>query len=121
MLFELNLWRVEISFQLETRQLKKNGWNSSHDTRKTMHKAGALTDTINWLKVATFNQFIVSVSAPALSHVRLNCIYWVQVGGGGGVAATPAVQLNSIFSAKTDPRENPEKNLGRSVFKQYNF
>jgi hypothetical protein len=22
----------------------------------------------------------------------------------------PAVQLNSIFSAKTDPRENPEKN-----------
>jgi hypothetical protein len=28
---------------------------------------------------------------------------------GGGGAATPAVQLNSIFSAKTDPRENPEK------------
>jgi hypothetical protein len=27
-------------------------------------------------------------------------------------AATPAVQLNSIFSAKTDPRENPEKNPG---------
>jgi hypothetical protein len=24
----------------------------------------------------------------------------------------PAVQLNSIFSAKTDPRENPEKNPG---------
>jgi hypothetical protein len=22
----------------------------------------------------------------------------------------PTVQLNSIFSAKTDPRENPEKN-----------
>jgi hypothetical protein len=38
-------------------------------------------------------------------------MYWVQVGGGGGGggAATPAVQLNSIFSAKTDPRENPEK------------
>jgi hypothetical protein len=30
------------------------------------------------------------------------------VGGGGG-ATTPAVQLNSIFSAKTDPRESPEK------------
>jgi hypothetical protein len=25
-------------------------------------------------------------------------------------AARPAVQLNSIFSAKMDPRENPEKN-----------
>jgi hypothetical protein len=25
----------------------------------------------------------------------------------------PAVQLNSIFSAKTDPRENPEKNPAR--------
>jgi hypothetical protein len=32
-----------------------------------------------------------------------------SVGGGEG-AATPAVQLNSIFSAKTDPRENPVKN-----------
>jgi hypothetical protein len=29
---------------------------------------------------------------------------------GGGVPATPTVQLNSIFSAKTDPRENPGKN-----------
>jgi hypothetical protein len=27
-----------------------------------------------------------------------------------GGAATPIVQLNSIFSAKMDPRENPEKN-----------
>jgi hypothetical protein len=31
---------------------------------------------------------------------------------GGGGATTPAVQLNSIFSEKTDPRENPEKNPG---------
>jgi hypothetical protein len=30
---------------------------------------------------------------------------WGGVGGGG--AATPTVQLNSIFSAKTNPRENP--------------
>jgi hypothetical protein len=44
---------------------------------------------------AIFNQFI-GISPP--------------VGGGG--AATPAVQLNSIFSAKTDPSENPEKNPG---------
>jgi hypothetical protein len=36
-LFELNSWRVEISFQLETRQLRKNGWNSSYNTRKAMH------------------------------------------------------------------------------------
>jgi hypothetical protein len=28
----------------------------------------------------------------------------------GRGAATQADQLNSIFSAKTDPRENPEKN-----------
>jgi hypothetical protein len=35
-LFELNSWRVEISFQLETRQLRKNGWNSSHNTKKSM-------------------------------------------------------------------------------------
>jgi hypothetical protein len=51
---------------------------------------------------AIFNQFIVSLSAPALTH-RLNYIYWE------GGAATPTVQLNSIFSAKTDPRENPGK------------
>jgi hypothetical protein len=36
-LFELNSWRVEISFQLETRKLSKNGWDSFHNTRKTMH------------------------------------------------------------------------------------
>jgi hypothetical protein len=36
-LFELNSWRVEISFLLETRQLRNNGWNSSHNTRKTTH------------------------------------------------------------------------------------
>jgi hypothetical protein len=29
----------------------------------------------------------------------------------------PAVQLNSIFSAKTDPRENPEKTLSRNLKK----
>jgi hypothetical protein len=44
-----------------------------------------------------------------ISPLRLNYIYWGG-GGGGGVPATPTVQLNSIFSAKTDPRENPEKN-----------
>jgi hypothetical protein len=43
-LFELNLWHVQISFQLETRQSRKkwlefitnefiqNGWNSTQDT-----------------------------------------------------------------------------------------
>ena len=36
-LFELNFVRVEISFQLEAQQLRKNGWNSSHNTRKIMH------------------------------------------------------------------------------------
>jgi hypothetical protein len=34
-----------------------------------------------------------------------------RVGGGG--ATTPAVKLNSIFFAKMDPRENPEKNAGK--------
>jgi hypothetical protein len=33
---------------------------------------------------------------------------------GGGGAATPAVQLNPIFSARTDPRENPEKKPAHS-------
>jgi hypothetical protein len=51
-----------------------------------------------------FNQFIVSLSAPCFNALHLNYIYW------GGVPATPTVQLNSFFSAKTDPRENPEKN-----------
>jgi hypothetical protein len=61
---------------------------------------------------AIFNQFIVSLSAPALTHsVSTRFIeYRYQPPGRGGGAATPAVQLNSIFSAKTDPRENPEKN-----------
>ena len=62
---------------------------------------------------AIFNQFIVSLSAPALTHfVSTTFIeYRCQPPGWGGEggAATPAVQLNSIFSAKTDPRENPEK------------
>jgi hypothetical protein len=62
---------------------------------------------------AIFNQFIVSLSAPALTHsVSTTFIeYRCQPPPvGGGSAATPAVQLNSIFSAKTDPRENPGKN-----------
>jgi hypothetical protein len=62
---------------------------------------------------AIFNQFIVSLSAPALTHsisttfIEYRC---QPPGKGGGGAATTAVQLNSILSAKTDPRENPEKN-----------
>ena len=76
---------MEISFQLEARQ-------------------------------AIFNQFIVP---PALTHsVSTTFIeYRCQphgTGGGGGGAATPTVQLNSIFSAKTDPGENPGKNPGRN-------
>ena len=72
---------------------------------------------------AIFNQFIVSLSAPALTHsVSTTQLHLLSAGvsplvgrgGGGGGAATPAVQLNSIFSAKTDPRENPEKNPAES-------
>ena len=75
---------MEISFQLEARQLRKNGWNSSHNTRKTMHSP-SLTSLY---------------SVPQLVPQLLST----------SVAATPAVQLNSIFSAKTDPRESSEKN-----------
>jgi hypothetical protein len=51
---------------------------------------------------AIFNQFIVSLSAPCFNHCALtHCV--------------PTVQLNSIFSAKTDPRENPGKKPGNSV------
>jgi hypothetical protein len=52
----------------------------------------------------------VSLSAPALKHSVSTTFIEYMGGGGGGGATTPAVQLNSIFSAKTDPRENPEKN-----------
>jgi hypothetical protein len=57
----------------------------------------------------------VSLSAPALTHsVSTTFIEYkcqpLRKGGGGGGATTPSVQLNSIFSAKMDPRENPEKN-----------
>jgi hypothetical protein len=53
----------------------------------------------------------VSLNAPVLTHsVSTTFIeYKCQPPGRGG-ATTTAVQLNSIFSAKTDPRENPEKN-----------
>jgi hypothetical protein len=67
---------------------------------------------------AIFNQFIVSLSATALTHsvsttfIKYKC--QPPTRGGGGGADTPAVQLNSIFSAKTNPRENPEKTLGYS-------
>ena len=67
---------MEISFQLETRQLRK--------------MAG----------IHLFNQFIVSLSPPALTHsvsTAFNYEYKFQpLGGGGGGgegAATPAVQL----------------------------
>ena len=69
---------------------------------------------------AIFNQFIVSLSASALTHsVSTTFIeYKCQPPGrgGGGGATTPAVQLNSIFSAKTDPRENPEKKPDNHLF-----
>ena len=61
----------------------------------------------------------MSLSAPALTHsvsttfIEYRC---QPPGRGGGGAATPAVQLNSIFSAKTDPRENPEKTPERTAF-----
>jgi hypothetical protein len=65
---------------------------------------------------AIFNQFIVSLNAPVLTHsVSTTFIeYKCQPPGRGG-ATTTAVQLNSIFSAKTDPRENPEKTLINTV------
>jgi hypothetical protein len=51
---------------------------------------------------AIFNQFIVS----ALTH----CVSTTLIGyRSQPPTAAPAVQLNSIFSAKTDPKENPEK------------
>jgi hypothetical protein len=79
-----------------------------------------LTTQEKLIAFAIFNQFIVSLrfivslSAPALTHsisttfIEYRC---QPPDRGGGGAATPAVQLNSIFSAKMDPRENPEKNL----------
>jgi hypothetical protein len=54
-LFELNLWRVEISFQLETQQLRKK-WLEFISQHKKNYA------------FAIFNQFIVSLSAPALTH-----------------------------------------------------
>ena len=64
---------MEISFQLETRQLRK--------------MAG----------IHLFNQFIVSLSPPALTHsvsTAFNEYKFQPLGGGGGEgAATPAVQL----------------------------
>jgi hypothetical protein len=101
----LNSWRVQISFQLKTRKLSKK-WLEFISQHK---KNNAF---------AIFNQFIVSLSAPALTHCISTTLKWAQVsasrsggGGGGEIAAPdpPAVQLNSTFSAKTDPRENPGK------------
>ena len=55
---------------------------------------------------------------PALTH----CVTTTFIeGGGGGVPATPTVQLNSIVSAKTDPRENPEKTLINYLIKFVQF
>jgi hypothetical protein len=68
---------------------------------------------------AFFNQFIVSLSAPALTH----CVSTTFIdggGGGGGGAATPTVQLNSIFSAKTDPkRKSGKKTLIPTSFSSF--
>jgi hypothetical protein len=49
--------------------------------------------------------------------LRLNYTYWVQESASHSCSRPPAVQLNSIFSAKTDPSENPEKNPGFGLFK----
>jgi hypothetical protein len=54
-LFELNSWRVQISFQLKTRKLSKK-WLEII----SQHKKNSA--------FAVFNQFIVSLSAPALTH-----------------------------------------------------
>jgi hypothetical protein len=51
-----------------------------------------------------FNQFIMS----ALTHCISTTVH--LLGTGVSCPRPPAVQLNSIFFAKTDPRENPEKN-----------
>jgi hypothetical protein len=61
---------------------------------------------------AIFNQFIVSLCAQCHGIAsQLLYTYWVQASASRSCPTPPAVQLNSIFSAKTDPRENPEKTL----------
>jgi hypothetical protein len=92
---------VQISFQFKTQKLSKK-WLEFISQHK---KNNAF---------AIFNQFIVSLSAPALTHC-ISTLKWAQVsasrpgGGGDSRSRPPAVQLNSIFSAKMDPRENPGK------------
>jgi hypothetical protein len=90
------VWKLVL--QLETRQSRKNGWNSFHVQHK---KNNAF---------AIFNQFIVS----ALTH----CVSTTLIGYRSQLPTAapdpPAGQLNSIFSAKTDPRENPEKNADKA-------
>ena len=71
-LFELNSWRVEISFQLETRQLKKI-WLEFISQHKKNYA------------FAIFNQFIVSLSAPALTYSVSTTFIEYRWGGGGGV------------------------------------
>ena len=58
---------------------------------------------------------------PALTTVLSRIASQLHLLRGGGVPATPTVQLNSIFSAKTDPRENPEKNPDNYLIKFVQF
>ena len=78
-LFELNSWRVQISFQLKTRKLSKK-WLEFISQHK---KNNAF---------AVFNQFIVSFSASTLTHCISTKLKWA---GGGGGAAAPDPQLFS--------------------------
>jgi hypothetical protein len=60
---------------------------------------------------AIFNQFIVSALTHCVSTTLIG--YSLLQASDSRSCPTPrAVQLNSIFSAKTDPRENPGKNPG---------
>jgi hypothetical protein len=58
---------------------------------------------------AIFNQFIVSALAHCVSTTLIGYSL-LQVPDFPQLPHTRAVQPNSIFSAKTDPRENPGKN-----------
>jgi hypothetical protein len=88
-LFELNSWRVQISFQLKTRKLSKK-WLEFISQHK---KNNAFT---------VFNQFIVSLIAPCVNTLHLNCIK-VCVGGGRQPPQTPSCSAKLNLLCKRVP------------------
>ena len=90
-LFELNSWCVQISFQMKTRKLSKK-WLEFISQHK---KNNAFT---------VFNQFIVSLSAPALTHGISTTLKWVQVGGGDSRLKTPSCSAKLNLLCKNGPK-----------------